>query len=654
LIVAPYGAWKSPISAELVVSRTVGIAGAQIDSGKLFWMEGRAEEKGRCVVVTVDDDGKSVDITPPPYYVRTQVHEYGGRAWTVHAGIVYFSNFPDGRLYRQSSGEAPIPLTKDEPIRYGDMVVDQHRNRLIAIREDHSNPEREATNEVVAVDLESGVVTVLVSGNDFYVSPRLSTDGFRLTWLTWNHPDMPWHGTELWLADLDSSGVPAQARRIAGSRKESIASPQFSPDGVLYFVSDINNWWNIHRLTDSGSVECVCSREMEFARPHWALGYTSFAFSSASEALVIYFSRGRAHLGRLDLRIGDLVEVETGFEDFDSVVSDPSGEHAFAVVGSSILAPRLARIHLSSGNCETVKLSSSVEVDERYLSRPEAIEFPTTHDRTAHAFYYPPRNADHQAPEGDLPPLLVKSHGGPTSSTTAVFRLGIQYWTSRGFGVLDVNYSGSAGFGRAYRDRLAGTWGLVDVEDCEAGAHYLVDRGLADPERLAITGGSAGGFTTLCALTFGNTFHAGASHFGVSDLEGLALETHKFESHYLDYLIGPYPEAKSTYKERSPINFVEKLSCPSIFFQGLEDRVVPSNQAELMVDALRAKGVPVAYVPFPEEHHGFRVEANIKRALEGEFYFYSRVFGYMPADPIEPVHIHNLDVPSDESRETAV
>jgi dipeptidyl aminopeptidase/acylaminoacyl peptidase len=481
---------------------------------------------------------------------------------------------------------------------------------------------------------------VLASGNDFYSSPRLSPDGSKLAWLTWNHPNMPWDGTELWVGTLDDNGMLLTSECVAGGKEESIFQPEWSPNGQLYFVSDRNGWWNLFRTHSDGAVEIVCKKEAEFGLPQWGFGMSTYAFESAERIVSAYIDNGVARLAVIDTGTKEFEPIDCPYTDI-RFVRAATGV-AVMRAGSPSEAASIVKFDVESRTFEVLRRSSSLEIDAAYLSTPRAIGFPTGDGLTAYAFYYPPTNPDYRAPEGELPPLLVESHGGPTSSAPTAMTLGIQYWTSRGIAVLDVNYGGSSGFGRAYRERLKGKWGVVDVDDCVNGARYLVEQQEVDGERLMITGGSAGGYTTLCALTFHDIFGAGASHYGVSDAEALVKDTHKFESRYLDGFMGPYPEYREVYIERSPIHFTERLACPVIFFQGLEDKVVPPNQAETMVEALRLKGIPVAYLAFAGEQHGFRQAKNIKRALDAELYFYSRVFGFALAEPVEPVEIDNL------------
>ena len=636
---APYGSWKSPITSKLIASGTVGLTQVEVDGSDVYWVEMRPTEGGRYVIVRRTPDGKTLDVTPPPFNARTRVHEYGGGAFVVADGTVYFANYDDQRLYRQEPGARPTPITPGADLRYADGVIDRRRGRMICVREDHSSG-REAVNTVVGVDL-TGVHQndILAVGNDFYSSPCLSPDGSRLAWLTWNHPNMPWDGTELWLGELEDDGSVSAKKLVAGGVDESIFQPEWSPDGVLHFVSDRSGWWNLYRWRNE-RVEPLAEMEAEFGRPGWIFGVTTYAFESAGRIVCAIGQRGKWQLASLEPGSRGPRIIETPYTDTTGLRAAP-GRVVF-LAGSPTQELSVVQLDVASSRIEVLRSSSNVAMDARYLSRPEPIEFPTEKGLTAHALFYPPRNGDYAAPSDERPPLLVKSHGGPTSAVSSTLNLGIQYWTSRGVAVLDVNYGGSTGYGRAYRNRLRGQWGIVDVDDCVNGARYLVERGDVDAKRLAIAGGRAGGYTTLCALTFRDVFSAGASHFGVSDLEGLAKETHKFESRYLDRLIGPYPERADLYRERSPINFADRLSCPVIFFQGLEDKVVSPSQAERMVEALRAKGVPVAYLPFEGEQHGYRRAESISRALDAELYFYSRIFGFALAEPVEPVSVHNL------------
>ncbi len=639
--IAPYGSWKSPITADLIAAGAIGLGQATMDGDDILWNEGHPTEGGRNVVVRMTLDGRMADLIPLPFNARTRVHEYGGVSYLRVDGTLYFSNFADQRVYRVIPGSEPQPITPAVDLRYADGVVDRRRNRMIYVREDHTNAGREAVNTLVSLDpngdAEGG--RVLVSGNDFYSSPRLSPDGSRLAWLTWNHPNMPWDGTELWVGELTPDGSVGRAERVAGGVDESVFQPEWSPDGVLHFVSDRTDWWNLYRWHE-GRIEPLYPMEAEFGMPQWVFGMSTYAFESAHRIVCSYTQRGAWHLALLDTTTGQLEPLATPYTEISGVRA-AAGRILF--IGSSPTEPRsIVLLDPAARRIKVLRRTSDIAIDPGYLSIAQEIEFPTEHNLTAHAFFYPPQNRDLAAPSGERPPLLVLSHGGPTAATSSAFNLEIQYWTSRGFAVLDVNYGGSTGYGRAYRQRLNGQWGVVDVDDCVNGARYLVEQGLVDEKRLGIRGGSAGGYTTLCALTFRNVFTAGASYFGVSDIEALDQDTHKFESRYDHSLIGPYPEQRDLYVARSPIHFADHISCPIILFQGLEDKVVPPNQSERMYEAVRAKGLPVAYLAFEGEQHGFRRAETIRRTLEAELYFYGKVWGFELADPVEPVQIENL------------
>lgn len=635
---APYGSWKSPITSDLIVSGDVSLSQPVLAGDAVYWIEGRPAENGRHVIVKWTAATGAIDISPAGFDVRSRVHEYGGGAYAVINDDVYFSHFDDQRLYRQRLGAEPQPIIADGRLRHADIVPDG-QGRLICVREDHRG-EGEPVNSLVSLDMAGGDEgRTLAAGNDFYSSPAVSADGRRLAWLAWNHPHMPWTGAALWLGDLGNAGALTNARQVAGGAGESIFQPQWSADGHLHFVSDRSGWWNLYRLRDD-QIEALHPMAAEFGRPQWLLGASTYGFGADGTSVCAFNRSGAWSLARLNRDNGRLTPLDIPYSSISIVRA--GSDFAVILAGSPSEPESVVRIDLGSGANQVLRRSSEVAVDDGYLSPPEAIEFATGNDLTAHAFYYPPRNRDYVAPAGERPPLLVMSHGGPTSATSASLNLQKQYWTSRGFAVLDVNYGGSTGYGREYRLRLDGQWGIVDVDDCINGARYLVAQGLVDGRRLAIRGGSAGGYTTLCALTFHDLFQAGASYYGISDLEAMARETHKFESRYLDGLIGPYPEQRQRYLERSPLHFVDQLNCALVLFQGLEDEVVPPNQAEMMYAAVRAKGLPVAHVAFAGEQHGFRRAENIKRALDGELYFYSKVFGFELPTPVEPISIANL------------
>ncbi len=644
---APFGTWHSPITSDLIIADTISLSSPIWHQGNLLWVESRPQDAGRNVLVLKEQDGSERDINPAPFNIRTRVHEYGGDAWLLHENTVYFSNFSDQHLYRQRLDEAlPRQLTHQDGLRFANGCVDQRRNRIVYVIEDHRN-DGEAINFIGAVDLDSGEVTQLCKGHDFYAAPVLSPDGQQLAFMTWDHPDMPWDETIIWSTVLNESGLPEKAIQVAGGKcgtqKISAQQPLFSPSGQLFFISDRSGWWNLYQ---QGSDHSICQMQAEFGSPHWVFGLRSYAFLNDTQIACHYGKNNVYQLAVLDIHSGALNNLDLPYSDFGSL--SLQGQTLTTSAASPVTFPELITVDLDSGEHSRFKRSTNLALDQAYYSVPETITFPTANEQSAHGFYYPPANKDYEASASltnhqEAPPLIVMMHGGPTGATHSVLNLKIQFWTSRGFAVLDVNYRGSTGYGRAYRDKLIRQWGIVDVEDAVHGAKHLVQQGRVDERRLAIRGGSAGGYTTLSALTFTNTFKAGASHYGVGDLEALAKDTHKFESRYLDSMIGAYPDEIERYKARSPIHHVERMASPCIFFQGLEDEVVPPSQAETMVQALTDKGLPVAYVPFQAEQHGFRMAANIKRCMDLELYFYGRVFGFSPADTIDPIKIVNLD-----------
>ncbi|HEU0291655.1 MAG TPA: S9 family peptidase [Anaerolineales bacterium] len=641
--IAPFGSWKSPITADLITAKTISLVETCADGDDIYWSELRPLEQGRYVIIRRTPDGTIAECTPPDFSARTMVHEYGGGAFTVHKGVIYFCNFKDQHLYRQAvngaSSGAPELLTPQDGYRYADLVLDEKRNRIICIREDHTG-EGEAVNTIVSISLQGNDNgTILVQGNNFYSSPRLSPDGNRLAWLTWNHPNMPWDGTELWVADVREDGTLQNADLVTGSASESIFQPEWSPAGVLHFVAEHTGWWNLYRWQDS-QAEALHPMEAEFGEPQWVFGMSTYAFVSMNKIVCAYTQSGLGSLAALDTDTKEFTPIQTPYTDIFDVHSGRG--FVLFCAGSPTQPFAVVRMDAETMKMETIKQAFEVTVDGEYLSQAQSISFPTTNGKTAHAIYYAPKNKDYIAPQNERPPLMVISHGGPTSATGTALKYGIQYWTSRGFAVADINYRGSTGYGREYRQQLNGNWGIVDVDDCCNAALYLVQEGLADPNRLAIRGGSAGGYTTLACLAFRDVFKAGASHFGVSNLEALATDTHKFESRYLDSIIGPYPERKDLYDARSPINFTQNFNCPIILFQGDEDKVVPPDQSQLMFEAVRAREIPAAYVLFKGEQHGFRKAESIKRALEGELYFYSKIFKFDLAEEVEPVQIENL------------
>ena len=634
--VAPYGSWRSPIAPKLIAAGTLRLGAAAWLEGKILgeaeaipcWLEGRPTEKGRTALVARTADGQLRELAPAPANVRSRVHEYGGGAFCCLGETIYFSEGSDNRIYRQTPGSQPKALTPPgKEFRYADLTPDPSRDRLLCVRELQIPNAAEPLNELVSIDLGSGTVCVLATGSDFYASPRPSPDGSQLAWLDWQHPNMPWDGTQLWVAAIAPDGTLQDSVCIAGSATESIHHPRWSAaDGKLYFASDRSGWWNLYCWDGRDcEVACVLEMEAEFAYPHWVFGLSTYDFWGRDRLVCAYSQGGCWHLGTIDLQTQTLTPIETPYANIESL--HVAGNAAIFIASSPTEAAAVIRFDLISRTSEVLQRSLTLDLDTKYLAQPQAIAFPTTGDRTAHAWFYPPKNPESTAPVGEKPPLIVKCHSGPTAMATPGLNLKIQYWTSRGFAFLDVNYGGSIGYGRGYRERLDGQWGIVDVDDCVNGARYVVAQGLVDGDRLAMTGSSAGGYTTLAALTFRDVFKAGASYYGISDLEALVKETHKFEARYFDRLVGKYPEEREIYIARSPIHHADRLNCPTIFFQGLADTVVPPAQAEKMVAALQAKGIPVTYMQFPEEGHGFRQAETSERALTAELTFYREVFG---------------------------
>ncbi len=653
----PYGTWPSPLSAAAIASQNVGLGWLACDGQDVYWLESRPQEAGRSVLVRLDRQGEVADVTAEDANVRTRVHEYGGGACVVDAGEAFYVNFSDQRVYRQRHGGPGVPVTHEEAVRYADLVVDRRGQRLFCVREDH-RVGGEPLNALVAIDLRtSAEVTVVATGHDFYSTPRLAPDGASLAWLAWRHPNMPWDGTELWVASVDEHGV-SGARIVAGARAESVTQPGWSRGGDLYFVSDRDGWWRFYRI-DSDVLAATHGTpgvpaatavlpeppaETEFGRAQWVLGTRIWTFVDDLTIVASCSSRGHAGLMAIDVRGGTWEQMDLGYESLDNVVAR-DGDLFFIGASATALAAVL-EVPAGTRSVRQVRRSSTLEIADADVSRAERIAFPSPDGVDVYAFYYPPRNRLYGGTPGDRPPLIVISHGGPTDGAHAWLRPSTQFWTTRGFAVVDVDYRGSTGYGRGYRERLAGRWGVVDVEDCVGAARCLVAQGEVDPERLIIRGGSAGGYTTLAALAFHpGVFMAGASYYGISDLEMLARDTHKFESHYTDWLVGPYPEARETYRARSPLHAADRMVCPLILFHGAEDRAVPLNQAEVMASTLRAKGVPVALLVFEGEQHGFRNASTVIRALEAELWFYGTVLGFAPADEIEPVEIENLHRP---------
>ncbi len=646
--VLPHGSWPTPITSELVVRAAAGLGEVCVDGDDVWWAESRPTEAGRTALVRRSADGRVGDALPAPWNARTRVHEYGGGAWTVHAGTAWFSSFTDQRLYRLDAGATePVPLTPEPAVPSGVRFADLRvlaGGDLVAVRETHpaADDAADVVNEVVRI-APDGEATVLVGGPDFVSDPRVSPDGQWLAWLQWQHPDMPWDAAELVVRPLGGGAATVVAGGRSGSAPESVVQPTWAADGSLWFLADRTDVWALYRWRPGTEVELVHDAGRDVAWPQWVFGQSRFAVLDDGR---VVFAVGRDGSDRLTVRAtdGTLRELDLPYAVFGPITA--AGASVVCVAASPTSEPVVLRVDVGSGASEVLRPARDLGLDDSWFSRPELVTFPTEDAGSgiaeAHALVYPPTNPEVSAPAGELPPLLVMVHGGPTSAASPALKMAVQYWTSRGFTVADVDYRGSTGYGRRYRDALQGRWGIADVADVVACARWLAEAGRVDPARCAIRGGSAGGFTVLAALTSRpGVFSAGASHYGVADLAGLAEDTHKFESRYLDGLIAPWPEGRDVYTDRSPITHIAALDTPLAVFQGEEDRVVPPAQAELVVAALRANGVPHAYLLFPGEQHGFRRAENIRAALDGELSFYAQVFGFAlpPAEGIEPIEV---------------
>jgi dipeptidyl aminopeptidase/acylaminoacyl peptidase len=644
--VTPYGTWRSPISAEMVSVGGVTLSQPRLENGSVYWQESRPSEDGRSVLMHAAPFSEAVEVTPPGFNIRTTVHEYGGGAYLIHRGTAFFSNFVDQRLYRQEAGADPWAITAESGgrDRYADGRVTPDGRWLICVRERHPDPDDPSgvTNELVAIPPDGSAEPLIIrSGRDFYSSPRISPDGSMLCWLEWDLPWMPWNGSEVYVADLADDATLQHVRQVAGrAGEESIFHPTWSPAGDLHFVSDRTGWWNLYRERD-GQVEALHPAEAEFGWPQWVFGMSAYGFLGDGRIACLWERDGVQHVALLDPESSELIDLDVPHSAMRPTL-DVEGDRVAFVGGGPSIPDQVVLLDVTARSMDVLRTSSSVNVEEEHFSIPRQIEFPTEDGVTAFAHFYPPRNRDATGTGGERPPLIVMSHGGPTAEASPGFSLETQFWTSRGFAVVDVNYGGSTGFGRRYRQRLNGNWGVVDTADCINAARWLVGQGEVDGNRLLITGGSAGGYTTLCALTMHDGFAAGTSYFGLADLESFVTGgTHKFESRYLFSLVGPYPEEAERYRSRSPINFTDGISCPMLLLQGAEDRVVPPAQAEIMVEALKRKSLPYAYVLFEGEQHGFRKAESNRRALESELSFYAQVLGF-ERDDVPALQIENL------------
>jgi dipeptidyl aminopeptidase/acylaminoacyl peptidase len=644
-LTAPYGSWASPLSAVALAAGAINFGDLRFADGSLYWTENVPAAGGK--ISLFRSNGTVAALTPGGANVRTRVHEYGGAPFVAVRDTVYYSEYSDQRLYALRAGGAPTPLTPPG-YRYADCIshIKAGSTELICVREDHTDP-KNVRNALVRLRMPdtagapaaAGAGSVLFDGSDFVASPRLSPDGQRLAFITWNHPNMPWDGTLLQVAELTPQGLKTPIV-VAGGAAESVVEPQWDSDGTLYFISDRSGFWNLYAQRDA-SVRAVWPRAAEFAGPLWLLGQSSYVLLGDGHAVVCFGEHGIDRLAVLDLKLGSARVLELPFVEFSQLTRIDAG-HIAAIAGSSTSPLSIVQIDVAGPKVTTLRTAGEPPLEPAAVSRAIPIDFPSAHGRTAHAFYYPPLNPRYRGTPGTLPPLLALVHGGPTSQASPALHSRVQFWTSRGFAVVDVNYGGSAGYGRAYRQELNGNWGVVDAEDVIAAVRYLVDTKRADAARTAISGGSAGGYTVLVALSSSDVFHAGADYFGVSDMTALARDTHKFESRYLDSLIGPLPQAQSIYDSRSPLSHLDGFKAPVIVFQGADDPVVPPNQSERIVEALRERHVPVAYLLYPGESHGFRKPETIINSLQAELSFYGKVFKFTPADQLPALKVEGL------------
>jgi dipeptidyl aminopeptidase/acylaminoacyl peptidase len=641
-VIAPFGSWASPLSAEALAAGGIAFADLRAVNGTLYWTESVPAAGGNVVLYSSKDGAHALAVTPQSASVRTRVHEMGGAPYVTAAATVYYSQYSDQRLYSTNSRGESIPLT---PVgyRYADCKpmpsTDGSVAALICVREDHTNPAN-VRNTLVRLPLPAGGAgEVLYSDSDFVAYPRLSPDGRRLAFISWNHPDMPWDATTLKVATITPQGLNAPVT-LAGGPSESVLEPQWDSDGTLYFISDRSGYWNLYALRADG-VHAVWPRAAEFAQPLWSLGQANYVLLGDGRAVARFGERGLDRLAVIDLKRGTARVLDLPYVEF-SELTRMDGHTIAAITGSMEQGTAIVRIDIADGKATTLRNGGVLPLTPADISTATPIEFPSAHGRTAYAFYYAPRNSGFKGPAGALPPLLTLVHGGPTAQASPARHATVQFWTARGFAVVDVNYGGSSGYGRTYRQALKGNWGVVDSEDVIAAVRYLVSTQRADPNRVAISGGSAGGYTVLVALSTSDVFRAGADYFGISDMTALARDTHKFESRYIDSLIGPLPQAQSTYDERSPLNHLDGFKAPLIIFQGAEDPIVPPNQSALIATALRKRKVPLAYIVYPGEGHGFRRPEHIINSLQSELSFYGQVFGFAPADQLPKLDIEGL------------
>jgi dipeptidyl aminopeptidase/acylaminoacyl peptidase len=620
--VKPYASWPSDLSPQILANKGKRYGHLALSEGRFYWLEVRASEKGRGVLMCSDNGAKAFEVLPDSISVRTKVHEYGGADYLVVGSKVFFSNAKDNNLYCfDGSLTALTEQAERSESRYADFCFEPLSNRLIAVRERHKSGQ--VHNDLVSICVATKTLDVLHSGFDFYSYPRVSQAGHRLCWTCWNQPDMPWDNAELWLADYHHNGTVDAVHKVSGGNNCAIFQPTWGQDGVLHYISDSSGWSNIYNHRD-GILNALTPIDRDFSVPQWIFGLATFVINNDNSLYALLFESGQQQLCHIDTSNGHIEPIDLPFKHFEgALLADQNYLYFCAASPESEAA--MYRYNIKLNKTELLSGKAEFPLSKENISVAESIEFESVNGRRCYAFYYPPKNQHYQGLANTLPPLIVMSHGGPTAFSDNSLDSGIQFWTNRGFAVVDVNYAGSTGYGRKYREQLNGQWGISDVEDCVAAAQYLVSQNLVDKASLLIRGGSAGGYTTLCALTFSDVFAAGMSRYGVADLESLATDSHKFEARYLDKLVGEYPQQKATYQARSPIHHTDKLSCPILLLQGADDKVVPPNQAEMMAKALDVKKIPYAYLLFEGEGHGFRQAETIIKAFNAELSFYRQI-----------------------------
>ena len=636
-----YLKWEPIIKPEKVFSDIVGINEVRVESNHAYWLEMRPAEKGRYVIVQASDDGTQKDVIPQGFNARTRVHEYGGGSYAVFEISVYFVNFSDQRLYSIKVGESsPTPLTPEKNSdgslgKYASLIVSSDGNKLLFVYEKEFE-DKENENFIAGLDLRNKDLqepVILAQGKDFYADVCMASDGKKIAWLAWDHPDMPWDSTELMIAEIEGLVI-ENTVKVAGGGKQSICYPRFDQNNNLYFIMDKEkaeqdspyNWWNFYRYRDD-KVEQITFEQAEFGEPHWVFGQSGYAILPNGQIVAKMTKDGKDTLVTVMPEEKYLTHLHEEFTYYSNIQT--CGRNCIFFVGASLKkGAALYRLNPESLDLYELKRSSSLSINDDDISESEFISYSTKDGDKSYAYFYPPKNNQYELPADELPPLLVIAHGGPTASTKGYFSFIIQFWTSAGFAVVDVDYRGSTGFGRKYRDKLLGTWGVVDACDVADAVRYLVKEGRVEATKVAVRGGSAGGYMVQRVMTeYPDLFSVGASYYGIGNLITLVVETHKFESCYIDNLVGAkMPEGEALYKDRSPINHLDKLKSPMIIFQGSDDKIVTPECSREMARILKDRGICYEYVEYEGEAHGFRKKENNVDSLNRELKFYRDVF----------------------------